>query len=257
MHPTANSAALIENLPLAQLNARRVMPGVRRLRHSTEVTLNDSWEQKHNRRCVVTSSVPPNNSLQPTGFSLDVIESLRGCGGVVRRLNSGVMWLSHEVSMKRKVKMIFALVCMLSLPTGFIAQESPSLRSRLIDKLNNEEPAWLLKVNEQKQGHDGVEYIRLRWEYGEQYVSALLRMHPKGWGSAAEEFGVLERDKNYRRCEAALAELTSGCVWGGGDADAYGLVVFKRGETVTFVEASSVGAAKRFAAHIAAEEPAT
>jgi hypothetical protein len=29
MHPTANSAALIENLPLITLDARRVMPGVR------------------------------------------------------------------------------------------------------------------------------------------------------------------------------------------------------------------------------------
>jgi len=32
MHPTANSAALIENLPLITLRAQRVTPGVRRLR---------------------------------------------------------------------------------------------------------------------------------------------------------------------------------------------------------------------------------
>jgi hypothetical protein len=39
MHPTANSEALIENLPLPQLNARRVMPGVMPL-SLLEVTAN-------------------------------------------------------------------------------------------------------------------------------------------------------------------------------------------------------------------------
>jgi hypothetical protein len=63
--------------PDASLNySRRVNSGVRRLRPQTEVMLSDRADQKHHQRWMLTSQLPPNNSLDPTGISVPLIENL-------------------------------------------------------------------------------------------------------------------------------------------------------------------------------------